>query len=284
MRGRWFGSLLPALTVMICAMTSTASGHPLFMTFIEHRNYLTVGAKNIDIRIELTFFEMRSQIERRRMDGDGDGTIRPAEVEAYLKSLTEQTDRGVTLLIDGREVEVYPMYGPALDLLGVDQIAPVHHRLTLTYFARIPEWIKTGSQIELIDRLWAGVSAVPHFIADSRDGFRLEAGELPTDNPASPLTFVAGVRQTASTTPSNENQQEVDRRGKIDDAENTLPQTTTSPKSNDTEPGRMRAVVVERDLSSWNLLATVLIVFVFALLIMAAVAIWYRKKPPQTGG
>ena len=225
------------------------------MTFIEHRDYLTVGAKNIDIRIELTFFEMRSQIERRRMDGDGDGTIRPAEVEVYLKSLTEQTDRGVTLLIDGREVEVYPMYGPALDLLGVNQIAPVHHRLTLTCFARTPRWIKADSRIEMTDRLWAGVPAVPHFVTEAREGFRLEARELPTDNPATPLTFVACVRE------------------KPNDMAADLG-----------EPEPIRAAFVEKYVPLWNLMAVTLIAFVFALLIMAAVAIWYRKKPPQTGG
>lgn len=269
---------------MIWATAPPASGHPLFMTFIEHRDYLTVGAKNIDIRIELTFFEMRSQIERRRMDGDGNGTIASAETRAYLNTLAEQVDKGVTLLIDGREVEVYPMYSPALDLLGVDQIAPVHHRLRLTYFARTPEWIKAGSRIELCDRLWAGVSAIPHFVADGRDGFRLEAGELPTDNPSTPLTFVAGVRQTTNTMPSDENPSEENQRGITDDTGNTLPQTTTCQTVSNTGPDQLRAVIVERKLSLWHLLAAVLMTFVLALLIMAAISIWYRRKPPHTGG
>ena len=271
------------MAVMICAIAQAASGHPLFMTFIEHRNFLTVGAKNIDIRVELTFFEVRSQIERRRMDGDGDGTITPTEVAAYLNAITEQVDAGVILRIDGREVEVYPMYGPALDLLGVDRIAPVHHRLILTYFARTPEWLKTDSRIKLTDGLWPGVSAVPHFVAEGQDEILLEAKESRLDNPAPPLTFVARVRKGPDDGPAGESRSEVEQPGHTCNAANDPHKTEAAGPADPDKPLPVRALLVETNVPLWSFMAAGLIVWVFALLIVAAVAIRYRRKPPHTG-
>jgi len=150
-----------------------ASAHALFMTCVQHRTAVTVGPANIDITIELTFFEVRSMSERRRMDADGDGTITSAEIHAYLARIADSLDGGVRLRVAGRPVEVMPLYRPEVDLLGVDQVAPCHHVLRLFYFARTPEWLARGSEIVIDDGLWQHTARIGSLEITGQDGVRM---------------------------------------------------------------------------------------------------------------
>jgi hypothetical protein len=62
----------------------------------------------------------------------------------------------VSLTIGGRAVALVSLYDPELDLLDVRTIAPAHHVLRLFFFARTPDGMAAGDEIELTDRLWAG--------------------------------------------------------------------------------------------------------------------------------
>src|SRR5690242_131643 len=65
----------------------SAMAHEVMMTYVEHADRLIVGPSNIDITVALTFNELTSLEERKRMDRDRDGTINDAEVAAYLATL-----------------------------------------------------------------------------------------------------------------------------------------------------------------------------------------------------
>jgi len=150
-----------------------ASAHALFMSYVQHRTAITVGPANIDITIELTFFETRSISERRRMDADADGTITVGEIQSYLARIADSLDGGIGLRIAGRPVAVMPLYQPEVDLLGVDQVAPCHHVLRLFYFARTPDWLAPGSQIVIDDGLWQHTARIGSLEITGQGGFRI---------------------------------------------------------------------------------------------------------------
>lgn len=153
---------------------SAAFGHAEYMTFIQHRADVTVGVENIDVVIELTFFEVRSMAERRRMDANHDGRITDAERDAYAARLVDVVHGAVSMRVDGRALDVIPLYDPQVDLLGVDQIAPTHHVLRLCLFARTPAWLRAGSRIELSDGLWSRVPALRMQTGRGEDGIQID--------------------------------------------------------------------------------------------------------------
>ncbi len=152
-----------------------AEGHPFLMTYVRHRVNVTAGPRNIDIAVELTFHELRSLSERRRMDRDHDGSLDGGELASYVGSIGDELDEGMRLTVDGRAVAVIPLYEPQLDLLGVEQVAPSHHVLRLSYFARTPAWLKEGSELALNDALWAGAPWMGAVEAAGKGGIVIEA-------------------------------------------------------------------------------------------------------------
>ena len=137
-----------------------ADAHAVTMTYARHDLRVTVSPENIDITVELTFFEMPSLSERRRMDRDRSGVISADERGRYLAELAGRLDDAVTLTVDGRPVEVMPLYGPEIDLLDVAEVAPAHHVLRLYTFARTPAGLKADSVIVVKDMLWPNVPAL----------------------------------------------------------------------------------------------------------------------------
>ena len=172
-RAGWRGGAVAAVALLSLAPSS--SGHAVFMTYINHRATITVGPRDIDVELELTFYEVRSMAERRRMDADHDGLITRNEVCAYLKRISADLDAGLRLTIGGRAVDLVPLYDPELDLLGVNEIAPCHHVLRLFYFARTPSWLKAGDEIVLDDFLWSQTAALRSFSVTGRGEYRLAA-------------------------------------------------------------------------------------------------------------
>ncbi len=152
---------------------SVAFAHPVLTTYIHHRERIDVGRTNIDVEVELTFYELRSLIERRRMDADHDEVITPAEIKDYLARIADSLENGLRMTLSGRAVELAPLYDPEIDLLGVDRISPQHHILRLFYFARTPAWLEPGSEIRLEDSLWSGVPSLGACEVIGSDGIRV---------------------------------------------------------------------------------------------------------------
>ncbi len=162
------------------------------MTFIRHDAKISVGPRNIDVIIELTFHEYPSLAERRRMDRDHDEAITEAERKDYLAGLAETFREGLTITVDDRPLQVVPLYEPQIDFLGAPNVAPSHHTLRLSYFARTPEWLAAGSRIRIEDRLWSQAPRIDVLSASGADGFQVIPDDV--NGPGSSGEAPAGPR------------------------------------------------------------------------------------------
>lgn len=162
----WLGGAVPA------------SSHEVLAQYLQHRVAVTLGARHVDVTVELTFFEDGSAHEREHMDADGDGRLSRAETDAWLRQLEPRLAGAITLRLDGRPVALIPLRAPELDLLGDERVGRSHHRLTLFFFAPTPVDLVPGAEVVVEDRLWPKSRAVVVLQVEGRDGARLEAASL----------------------------------------------------------------------------------------------------------
>ena len=186
--GGWRG-FFPAgllLAGLILGARLSAGAHDVLGTYIQHAVQLTVGARYIDVTLDLTFFEEWSASERKLMDADANGNITRAERADYLRKLAPQVAQQVKLRVAGRELPLVPLYDPEIDLLGSEQVGPAHHRLRLCFFAPTPAGMRAGAEFLIEDRLWPDAKALGTPQAEGRDGCRMtteifvETGLTPT--------------------------------------------------------------------------------------------------------
>jgi hypothetical protein len=149
-----------------------AAAHDLFTNYVQHSVHLTVGARHLDLTLDLTFFEEWSARERRTMDADGNGHIGRAERDAYLKQRGAELFRHVKLRVAGRELPLAPLYDPEVDLLANDQTGSGHHRLRLFFFAPTPT-LRADDEIVVEDRLWPEAKVLGSVQAEGHDGCTL---------------------------------------------------------------------------------------------------------------
>lgn len=167
-----------ALGSAVAAAPRPAYAHGVLGDAIRHDASIVVGPEEIEVRLEATFFLMRSLHERRRMDADHDGTIRSREVEAYLAGLGKALEQGLRLQVAGRPVDLIPLHDPQTDLQGDRQVGLGSHLLRLVFFARTPAWLAAGDRITLEDHLWASAPGLCSLDAAGSDGVRIEAEPL----------------------------------------------------------------------------------------------------------
>jgi hypothetical protein len=167
----WPGWLLVAGFVI--GLGRHAAAHDLFTNYVQHSVQLTVGARCLDLILDLTFFEAWSARERQAMDANADGHITRSELTAYLKKLAPELCRQIKLRVGGREVPLVPLYDPEVDLLANDQTGPGHHRLRLFFFAPTPTALQAGEEIIVEDRLWPEAKVLGTVQAEGRDGCTL---------------------------------------------------------------------------------------------------------------
>ena len=84
-RGVWLAVLLLAGTMI--GLRRPAAAHDLFAAYVQHSVQLIVGARHIDLTLDVTFFEEPSARERGVMDADANGHITRSEMEIYVKKL-----------------------------------------------------------------------------------------------------------------------------------------------------------------------------------------------------
>lgn len=185
-----FVALLTAATLWTA---SDASAHAVLMTFIRHNAKVSIGRRNIDVTIELTFHEYPSLAERRRMDRNHDEAITEREIRGYLNGLSDVLRNALALSVDDQPLQVIPLYDPQIDLLDAPDVAPAHHVLRLSWFARTPEWLRSGSHIRLRYQLWPEAPRIDVFSASADDGFRLVADDV--SGPASLTEAATGPRE-----------------------------------------------------------------------------------------
>jgi hypothetical protein len=159
---------------------TTTFGHDLFTAYLQHRVGIVVGARHVDVTVQLTFFEDGSEHERAHLDTSGDGRISRAEIERYEQDAETTLAQAVKLHMGGQLLELAPLCMPKLDLLGNNNVGRGHHQLTLRLFAPTLPSLQTGTELVVEDRLWPEMRALGSVHVEGRDGCRLEA-EPPSD-------------------------------------------------------------------------------------------------------
>jgi hypothetical protein len=184
-RSVWLAVVL--LAGLAIGLRRDAAGHDLLGAYVQHRVHLSVGARHIDLTLDLTFFEEPSARERRVMDADANGHITRSELESYVRRLAPQLAEQVDLRAAGRDVPLVPLYNPEIDLLGNNKSGLARHRLRLFFFASTPTALRADSEIVVVDRLWPDTRALGTFQAEGRDGCALETEKTsdPSFAPAS---------------------------------------------------------------------------------------------------
>jgi hypothetical protein len=177
-RSVWLAALL--LAVAAPGLRSNVAAHDLLAGYIQHSVHLTVGARHIDLTLDLTFFEEPSARERAVMDADANGHITRSEVDAYVRKLAAQLAEQVVLRVAGREVSLVPLYDPEIDLLGNEKVGLAHHRLRLFFFAPTPAALQADADIVVEDLLWPDAKALGTLEAEGRDGCSLQP-QKPSD-------------------------------------------------------------------------------------------------------
>ncbi len=172
----WPARLL--LAGILIGLRQHAAAHDLFTNHVQHSVHLTVGARHLDVTLDLTFFEEWSARERLAMDTDGNGRISRSEVEACVKQLAPRISRQMKLRVAGRELDLAPLYDPEIDLLANDKVGPGHHRLRLFFFAATPAGMQAGDEIAVEDSLWLKAKAIGTLQAEGRDGATVETKEI----------------------------------------------------------------------------------------------------------
>lgn len=170
-RVTWPARLL--LAGIVIGLQQLAAAHDLFTNYVQHSVHLTVGARHLDLTLDLTFFEAWSARERRTMDADANGRIARSELESYLKQRAPQLSRQVKLRVAGRELPLAPLYDPEVDLMANDKIGPGHHRLRLFFFAPTPPTLRADDELVVEDRLWPEAKVLGTVEAEGRDGCTL---------------------------------------------------------------------------------------------------------------
>jgi hypothetical protein len=163
------------LAALAASLPRATVAHDLFTGYIQHGVRLAVGARHVDLTIDLTFFEEWSAKERLAMDTDNNGRISRSEVEAYVKKIAPRISQQVKLHVAGREVALAPLYDPEVDLLSDDKVGPAHHRLRLFFFAVTPAEIRAADDLVVGDSLWLKAKALGTLQAEGQDGATLEA-------------------------------------------------------------------------------------------------------------
>jgi hypothetical protein len=189
-RRAWPARLL--LVGFLIGLRQSAGAHDLLTNYVQHSVHLTVGARHLDLTLDLTFFEEWSARERGTMDADGSGRIGRPELEAYLKQRASELSMQVKLRVAGRDLRLAPLYDPEVDLLANDQTGPGHHRLRLFFFAPTPT-LRADDEIVVEDRLWPEAKLLGTVQAEGRDGCTLTT-EIKV-NPRSPSARLDEARR-----------------------------------------------------------------------------------------
>jgi hypothetical protein len=118
---RW----MTLLSVLLLA-PQAAQAHSAFSTHVQHESRLTVGRGYVDADVCLTFYEVPSLAERRRMDANRDGRISDAELQAYRWRLFRTLSQQFALRVDGQPQPLAMLAPPRVDLWKVRRVTEHH--------------------------------------------------------------------------------------------------------------------------------------------------------------
>ncbi len=170
MRFGW--AIAAALLLPPFALAHTSLEH-----YVREGISISVGAANIDIKIQFSFPADLSLAERQRMNRDGDGKLSRDETASYLKNIQARAEQLLRLTVNGQAVTLIPLRDPVLDLGDAPGVEAHPHELNLAYFARMPKDFGVGGTIALDSGLWADAPLMVSAATEAAKGIRFHAAD-----------------------------------------------------------------------------------------------------------
>jgi hypothetical protein len=146
------------VAVLFAIFSPDTRAHSLLTDHVEHRMTVTADRRNIDIHLELTFHDMRSLLERRRIDADRNGIITRVEANRYLAAMADTLEDGIIVTCAGTRLNAAFLDDPQLDLENDLGTLGARHLLRLSWFVRTPPDM-SSDRFEIEDRLWSAAAA-----------------------------------------------------------------------------------------------------------------------------
>jgi hypothetical protein len=163
------------VTIVMAAFCAWPCGaHSLLSDRVQHHIALEMGARNMDVRLELVLFADRAHALEQEMDADSDGQVSRREEGNYLRELAKTIEKDVTLRVGEHELELIALYSPRLKRSVERTPGHAHEsvRIDLVFFARTPPSARSGDEIVVRYGLWKDVPAIHGFTLHGRDGLR----------------------------------------------------------------------------------------------------------------
>jgi hypothetical protein len=144
-----------------------AHAHSNLNDYVQQDIRLEARDTSIDLSIRLTFFDEHAQEQYDLIDTDDDGAIHVREVQEYGKKLVKTVEQQLQLSVDGRAVDLIPLYAPRFatrcrSAIGGDGPTVELH---LDFFARIPDGVAPKGEVTLAGQLHADDPAILNFQA-----------------------------------------------------------------------------------------------------------------------
>ena len=164
-----------------------AAAHPLGNFTINHYDRITVSDGGIEVFAVLDMAEIPAFRERQAIDANGDGTLDPAEVDAYATAKADELRQNFILRVNGGEA--------ALTAAGHELTFPAGQgglslvRLTATYTAALPaDWQSRAPAIAFEDRNYGDRLGWREIIVRGGGGVRIENATAPSQDVSGELT------------------------------------------------------------------------------------------------
>lgn len=94
--------------LLVGLASQPAAAHPLGNFTVNHYSRVEVSSDAVRIRYVLDLAEIPSVQEARSADTDGNGTVSPAEWEAYKQRKVDEIGRQLELMVDGQPLDLHP--------------------------------------------------------------------------------------------------------------------------------------------------------------------------------
>ena len=154
------GIILAGLLCWTLAPLERLPGHGVLGRVVQHHIVATAGASHLDVTVELTFHSVFARRERRRLDADGDGQIRPEETRRYLEEILNSLEAGLWISAGKREIDLTTLHPPEVDLLENEAAGAHPLRVRASYVARLDDRMRQAGPVELENRLWPEAPAL----------------------------------------------------------------------------------------------------------------------------
>ncbi|MFH1743080.1 MAG: hypothetical protein ABIH23_29085 [bacterium] len=160
-------------TCMLC-LPDSARGHTSSDRYPHHDISLIAGPHNIDIEIAISLYGEKALAERYQMDTNLDGIVSPSEKSDHVNRIESAIRERLVLDVDGRQLQIVPLYTPECEIPETDSVAPIPCVLHFNFFARTPPTLHLNSRIRLDNNIQPDSAVVYSFRSHGRNGIELQ--------------------------------------------------------------------------------------------------------------